>query len=110
MWPQKYIEVTIKLYFCSPPPPPSNIYFTDQGLDTNDGTRDRRAAADRGPKIAVATANSHPYHEKTLHVAVEPYAIAVNPRKGYVINSYILAVASHLYMHPCLSCSLTTNI
>ena len=60
----------------------SNIYFADQGLETRDGTRGKRAAADRGPKIVVASAREYPFHEKTLHTATQPYAIAVNPRKG----------------------------
>ncbi|XP_022098395.1 low-density lipoprotein receptor-related protein 2-like [Acanthaster planci] len=58
----------------------NNVYFTDQGLP--DAPRGRRAAADRGPKVAVAALKSHPYHEKTLHVATMPRAIAVNPRRG----------------------------
>ncbi|XP_033629026.1 low-density lipoprotein receptor-related protein 2-like [Asterias rubens] len=60
----------------------NNIYFADQGLETRDGTRGKRAAADRGPKIVVASAREYPFHEKTLHTATQPYAIAVNPRKG----------------------------
>ncbi|XP_038047888.1 low-density lipoprotein receptor-related protein 2-like [Patiria miniata] len=58
----------------------NNTYFTDQGLPPD--AHGRRAAADRGPKVVVAALRSHPYHEKTLHTATKPSAIAVNPRRG----------------------------